>query len=227
VLHSVQERGHQPGYVAMDREYLPRSRPEALQLPLRDMGYDPVFEYGRDQLGVVASDRDMIMVEGQWHVPSMPQELINASADHRSGAIDDDTYEARIAARRQFQLKPKGAPGKNGQQRFIVPDPTAPTPRAAKTVTISREAGAKYVQSLRYGSDLWRRVYGVLHGAAEYAAGDLELSDMEQRPGHGVAAQSLYVAFVAFVQNVRRLRRFMAQVPGDDVDSASKKGAAS
>jgi hypothetical protein len=46
VLNRLQERGYKPGYLAGDRA-CNNSEPTEWQIPIRAMGYKPVYDYGR------------------------------------------------------------------------------------------------------------------------------------------------------------------------------------
>jgi hypothetical protein len=64
IFASVVERNHQPGWVVADRAYLPDSKDEKLQIPLREMGFELCFDYTVRQLGISESYRGAIQVEG-------------------------------------------------------------------------------------------------------------------------------------------------------------------
>ena len=130
-LSSIHERGYPAVWLAGDRAYS-NSVPEEFQLPVRALGYEPVFKYREDQLGLQDSDGGSIQVDGNWYCPMMPPALINASADHAADRIDDATYQTRIAARRPFRLRPKAQPDAEGHQRYKCPASTgSPTARCA------------------------------------------------------------------------------------------------
>ena len=44
------------------------------------------------------------MVDGAFYCPAMPEALVTASADKRAGRADEETYNARISARRPWRL---------------------------------------------------------------------------------------------------------------------------
>ncbi|MER5665444.1 hypothetical protein [Streptomyces mirabilis] len=80
ILNRLGERGYQPGHPAGDRAYN-NSEPDEWQLPIRAMGYKPVYDYRADQRGKQAETDGAILVEGRWYCPSMPEPLINATID--------------------------------------------------------------------------------------------------------------------------------------------------
>ncbi|WP_298209432.1 hypothetical protein [Ferrimicrobium sp.] len=121
VFASIIARGHQPTWVVADRAYLPNSKLEALQLPLRAMGFELCFDYQRNQLGIQDNYAGAILVEGNWFCPAMPQALIDATKDFREGKIDEPTYAARIESRRAYLLRPKARPDADGYVPMMCP----------------------------------------------------------------------------------------------------------
>lgn len=121
-LHSVHERGHQPGYLVGDRLYAPNSKPAKYQIPARQMGYELVMDYRIDQLGAKGDPWEgMKLVEGTWYCPSMPDTLVNATLDYRNNDIDEETWRKRLATRRDFAFRAKEKPDKNGAIAFMCP----------------------------------------------------------------------------------------------------------
>ncbi len=115
LIRSVHERGHPAGLFTGDRAYLPNSKPEKLQYPLRAMGYGLCFDVRIDQAGIQAHHDGANLVEGHWFCPSMPEGLINATKLLRTGTISDDVYAQRIAQRTQYRFRPKSKPDADGQ----------------------------------------------------------------------------------------------------------------
>ncbi|WP_298339807.1 hypothetical protein [Ferrimicrobium sp.] len=72
-FESLIERSYQPGWVVGDRAYLPNSKFEKLQIPLRKMGYELCFDYQSNQLGIQDNFGGANLVEGGWFCPSMPK----------------------------------------------------------------------------------------------------------------------------------------------------------
>jgi hypothetical protein len=106
--------------LAADRAYS-SAKAEDFQLPARALGYRPVFDYKKDQLGVKDNVRGFLQVEGASYCPMMPRPLVEASIDRVAKRIDDATYEKRIAERRQYRARPKEQPDAEGFQRFLCP----------------------------------------------------------------------------------------------------------
>ncbi len=83
-----------------------------------------------DQLGVQGSHAGALLIEGDWYCPSIPQPLIDATIDYRAGRIDEKLWRDRIAARRVYALRPKGAPDDELHVRLLCPaSGAAPTAR--------------------------------------------------------------------------------------------------
>ncbi|MFJ8550873.1 hypothetical protein [Streptomyces sp. NPDC093676] len=195
ILNRMDERGYRPGYLAGDRAYN-NSEPDEWQLPVRALGYKPVYDYRSDQLGKQAQTHGAILVEGRWYCPSMPEPLINATIDLGQERIDRETWIKRIAARRSYRIMPKENPDSDGYQRMMCPaeagkaqcpikphtvgrgihlplvdpepNPTGPLRVCRqRTITISPEAGAKHWQALEYGGAEWQKVYFRLRNSVE------------------------------------------------------------
>ena len=107
-LKSVRDRGHPAGFLAADRAYT-EAKAENFQLPARALGYRVVLDYKKDQLGVQGSFGGMLLIEGAWYCPSIPDVLINATTDFRNGVIDESTYLARLNERWRYRIVPKEA----------------------------------------------------------------------------------------------------------------------
>ncbi|WP_406158913.1 hypothetical protein [Streptomyces canus] len=183
------------GYLAGDRAYN-NQKPENFQLPIRAMGYEPVYDYAKDQLGVQAGFAGAELIEGNWYCPSMPEELKEATKDLINEKIDKQTWINRIRARAAYLFMPKQRPDAEGHRRvmcpaeanrtqcplkaytlgrgihlpLVDPDPSpagSPPCCSQKTVTVPPEAGAGLWQPLQYGSEAWQRVYFRLRNSVE------------------------------------------------------------
>jgi hypothetical protein len=185
------------GKQSFDDQLRWRLTPEDLQLPLRSLGYDLVFDYREDQLGVRESYGGAIQVEGAWYCPQMPQVLIDATIDYRvNKSIDEETWHSRIEQRCAYLLRPKERADKDGYLPMccpaLGPSATAICPlkktltnasgRVRIQVTPSHPdkictnkssvsfpptAGAKYSQVLRYGSPEWHAMYATARNTIE------------------------------------------------------------
>lgn len=195
ILKRLRERGYKPGYLAGDLAYN-NSEPTEWQLPVRALGYKPVYDYRVDQLGRQAGAHGAIMVEGTWYCPSMPQPLIDATKDLYGERIDRETWIQRIEARKAYRLMPKELEDDDGYQRVMCPAEAAkaqcpikprslgrgihlplvdPEPSPAgplkvcrqRSVTLAPTDGAKHWQALEYGDEEWRKVYFRLRNSVE------------------------------------------------------------
>ena len=82
-----------------------------------------------------------------------------------------------------------------------------------QSITIPPDQGAKLAQVLPYKTPEWQAHYGMrstiegVNGSAKDTAYEL-LEAPGRRRVRGVAAQSLFVAFLIFAMNLRRIERF-------------------
>ncbi len=119
-LADIARRGHPAYLLAGDRAYT-QCKPEDFQLPARSLGYQLVIDYKSDQLGRQGTYQGMILVDGHFYCPAMPETLINATKDFRDGTIDDETHRARIAERRRLAIRAKSQPDDDGHLRVMCP----------------------------------------------------------------------------------------------------------
>jgi hypothetical protein len=138
-LTSIAARGHPAHYLAGDRAYS-QAKAEDFQLPARALGYKPVLDYKLDQLGRQGSYAGMVLVDGTWCSPGMPESLINATLEFRKGVIDEATHAARIEERRNYQMRPKGRPDADGHTRMVCPA-AGPAPRVRCALKPKSEGG--------------------------------------------------------------------------------------
>lgn len=259
VLRSINERGHNAGFLATDRAYAPNSKPENFQVPARELGYSLVFDYQQDRYGTQAQSHGAICVEGAWYCPMMPKQLIDATEHYRNGFtnedgeteyLDEETHLARIAARKAYAVRRKDevasgerwmcpAEGKNplaqceikpaslntavGKRRVIaVLNNETPALCTSKTVTMPLDTGAKWLQSLPYGSDEWHSVYATLRNTIEGTNGVLkngcheDLDESRRRPIRGIAAATLFSSILIWSANIRRIRTFLESAKPTD-----------
>jgi hypothetical protein len=202
LLTSVRARGYPAGFLGVDRGYS-QARPERFHLPVRALGYSVVMDYKETELGRAANSSGAVMVEGTFYCPSMPEDLVSASADLRAGTIDAATAAARIAARGSWRLVRKEGPDPDGYERFACPaqgghphlccplrpasaqrslgkipvlnPPTQPPKVCTQTaITIAPDIGARHRQDLAFGTPIWTRTYATYRNTIEGTNGFLK-----------------------------------------------------
>ncbi len=91
-----------------------------------------------------------------------------------------------------------------------------------QTVTFPPTAGAKLHQRLHYGSEEWHARYGTLRNTIEGFNGTTKdganeaLGDPTRRRIRGVAAQTVFTAFLIFATNLRKITNFLERAMADD-----------
>ena len=87
-----------------------------------------------------------------------------------------------------------------------------------RTRTNTSSSTAKLGQELLHNSEEWHAHYATLRNSIEGFNGFIKdgaheaLDRRERRRVHGVAAQSVFVAFLAFAANLRKIATFLAEV---------------
>lgn len=120
-LSAIPRHGRPVNLAIGDRAYFAGAKVENFHGAVADLGFKAVTDYKNDQLGIQDSYRGAIQVEGWWYCPCMPEGLISATADHRDGRIDDETYAKRIVARRQYAATRKARTSVDGSTRWAHP----------------------------------------------------------------------------------------------------------
>jgi hypothetical protein len=127
--------------VMADRAYN-NSRVETFHIPARKAGVELVIDYRAVDLGLQGHHKDLILVDGNWHVRSMPQKLIDATKDlaeleKSRSALERIDYNqknatllTRLKNRSSYRMIAKGLPDLDGYQRFTYPT-DSPVPHAA------------------------------------------------------------------------------------------------
>lgn len=184
ICRSIVERGHPAGDMVTDRGYFGHCLAEDFNRPIEALGYRLIGDYKKDQLGVTATVRGAILVEGNFYSPNMPQYLIDAKKTFNQ---DDDwqSYQKRIRQRSFYLAKrhdkdryacpalgtratvacpvrPDGPLTIGVASKEYVIAPEAPNHQGAlcsqRTVKIEREDVGPYeklVQELQHGSQEW------------------------------------------------------------------------
>lgn len=106
VLESIKSRGYKPGRLIVDRGYSSK-RQEDFHRPVRGLGYDPVMDYQRTELGIQGSYGGMVMLGGTYYCPATPQPLRSLYADRETKRIDDDTFGRRLDQLQTYRMRPK------------------------------------------------------------------------------------------------------------------------
>lgn len=176
--HHAREFGEEErGLLLADRLYN-GSKPERFQKHVMAMRFRTVYDYKVRNIGLHGAIDDVIFVGGRPYVKWMPQALITARDDFKSGRIDQQTYQSRLAARTGYKLKDHGRPDNEGRQRFTYPDLSKvlcidPATQKAvkpvlkkKTLTLAPENAEsmrviKHLQHFEHKSPVWREWYGM------------------------------------------------------------------
>lgn len=97
--------------LAVDRAYN-YEKIENFHVPLAKLGVDAVFDYQANDLGVQSHYADLILVDGNWYVGWMPEQLISASSE---SAKADEAMEKAKSVIYQFD-HPSGRNGPTSEQ---------------------------------------------------------------------------------------------------------------
>ncbi|WP_207455453.1 hypothetical protein [Desertivibrio insolitus] len=245
MIDSYLARGYNPGHILGDRAYLPGAKAEELQLPLNHAGFTTVFDYGKDQLGRKEQFKDVILVEGQWYLATMPKTLVNARKVFENTRFSSPAATAaaekllvnQLREREQYRLLRKGRVRPNGSQQFSYPDPNSviaydeitgeiKANASARTIVIPSEVGAKYSQKYVHKSDKWQRWYG-LRNTVESSYSHMkdstkeDLENSAKRRSRGNTFAYLAAALIVAAANIRKIIAFRtmrsAQAVGDKV----------
>jgi hypothetical protein len=104
--------------------------------------------------------------------------------------------------------------------RMKVLDPPIEPPKLCRqsAITIAPDLGARHRQALAFGTEDWARRYATLRNTIEGTNGYLKdpaheaLSQPGRRRVRGIAAQSIFCAFLVLAANLRKIRAFRALV---------------
>lgn len=123
----VKEANYPVRWLAGDLLYTDQ-KPEKFQNAAREIGYKPVLGYGKKHHGRQGSHpTGMLMVEGGWFCPAMPEHLIDATINRRTKGPDGKpliTHEqwlGDIKARGDYAMRRREAPGPDGKERLGCP----------------------------------------------------------------------------------------------------------
>lgn len=133
VLEGTLKRGHVIKEYIADRAYLPGAKVEDLQRHLFDHGIAVVMDYKKDEFGIQAQHEGMILVDGRWYSPSMPEELRNLGAEWAAARERHDSlisrgkpstmpdFTDRFELRAMYEFRPKEKPDQVGNTPMMCP----------------------------------------------------------------------------------------------------------
>ena len=123
-LQNVTERPELPrGFMLFDRLY-PAQKPEGMHIPLREQGYDLVFDYKDKERGLqTVLPSGVVVIDGGLYSPGIQSfpGLIDPHSQYEAGQIDYETYMVRLEGRKRFALATKGKKTERGDRRFRCP----------------------------------------------------------------------------------------------------------
>jgi hypothetical protein len=182
----------------------------------------------------------------------MPQVLIEATVDFKvNKSIDKTTYAQRIEQRRRYLLRPKDKADQDGYTPMMCPaaggSATVYCPLKTPVGNISGRtrislapshpdkicvnksstsfpptAGAKYGQSLHFGSPEWHAMYATTRNTIEGFNGYVKDANHEalDQPGRrrvrGYASQYLFTAMLVMSANLREIYTFIRKHGQDE-----------
>lgn len=103
-LENVMASDLPKGYAVGDRIYYPHMIPEKFQIPLREAGYRIVGDLRRDTVGLQGTYKGLLLVDGSFFDPAMPQPLIDATPDYIAGRITEKDWRTHLARRAEMYL---------------------------------------------------------------------------------------------------------------------------
>lgn len=109
------------GYAVGDKLYLPGSKPETWQEPVRKLGYRLIGDQIKGQTGVQGTHDGALLVDGNWYCPGLPKPLAEATSEYDKGKIDAETYAARLRRRGEYILREKEGPRPDASVRYKCP----------------------------------------------------------------------------------------------------------
>lgn len=92
------------GHFMGDRAYLSGSKPEKLQIPLRQAGYRMMGDQSQVSRGLQATYEGAELIGGTWYFPGMPKAWKTASEDYATGLISMSDLGHIVDERQSFAL---------------------------------------------------------------------------------------------------------------------------
>ncbi|MFJ5233168.1 hypothetical protein ACIQBJ_25145 [Kitasatospora sp. NPDC088391] len=110
------------GLLAADRAYTDQ-KSEHFQQPARQLGYQLVLDYRKNQRGVQGTHLGALLIDGTLTCPGIPDTLANATTglDDKTVRDLDQQLEDRLAKRGPYFVKLRQGPAPNGTIRFQCP----------------------------------------------------------------------------------------------------------
>jgi len=126
-------------------------------------------------------------------------------------------------------LRPSSLTPRDGRLKVIDPPGEPPKLCRQTAITIAPDIGARHRQVLDFASEEWARHYATLRNTIEGTNGYLKdpahetLGQPGRRRVRGIAAQSIFCAFLVMAANLRKIRAFRALVAdGRTADIAAR-----
>lgn len=92
------------GYAIGDRDFYPKMIAEQFQIPLREAGFKIIGDLRRDTVGLQGTYAGMLLVDGHFFDPAMPQKMVTATPDFLEGRITEDDWRALLKRRASIYL---------------------------------------------------------------------------------------------------------------------------
>lgn len=119
ILQGARNASYPVGTLVGDRVYGASPKTGNYQTPARELGYQLVHDYRVDQVGRQHTTKSgLILVDGQFYSPCLPDNLASAEYDWRNKLITAEQRDARLQERQGYRARPKGGPDPRGKQRF-------------------------------------------------------------------------------------------------------------
>jgi hypothetical protein len=141
ILDSFIARNHPRGRITADKGYFANLVAKDLMYPVMERGYEPLFDYYKNRLGVRGSQRGAIQVEGAYLCPATPKKLVKANqliafkeARNAKIAAERDSWEglsiprrdldrrtAYMEERTKYAVRTKMGPNADGDVKVMCP----------------------------------------------------------------------------------------------------------
>lgn len=92
------------GYAIGDRDFYPKMIAEQFQIPLREAGFKIIGDLRRDTVGLQGTYAGMLLVDGHFFDPAMPQKMVTATPDFLEGRITEEDWRTLLERRASIYL---------------------------------------------------------------------------------------------------------------------------